>query len=261
MAFQGGPLSVLGITPSYLGKIATQTLSSGVQAGVGQVWQGAGQSFSTAAGQQLTGVLADSALNIAINTLTGQEVENIGGVLLDAGKNVLAPSITPYITGTLASQINRSIKKSLESAGPFGPILSSAATKLTRRALGGISATIDSTLFGGGDVEDVVTAAAGPSSTNYKMFPGGGGEPAADYGGSSYTLTDVVFSLQPANQGPQAFGDYSAAFDPKFGSKLPFGDLINADFSVEYPAVNSFKQSVMKGNFLGDVVRTNTGLA
>jgi hypothetical protein len=95
------------------------------------------------------------------------------------------------------------------------------------------------------------------------MFPGGGGEgeAPADYGGSSYTLTDVVFSLQPANQGPQAFGDYSAAFDPKFGTKVPFGDLINSDLGVEYPALNSLKQSVMKGSFKGDVISTNTGLA
>ena len=49
----------------------------------------------------------------------------------------------------------------------------------------------------------------------------GEGEAPADYGGSAYTLTDVTFSLQPANQGPQAFGDYSAAFDPKIGTKVP----------------------------------------
>jgi hypothetical protein len=54
-----------------------------------------------------------------------------------------------------------------------------------------------------------------------------------------------VFSLQPANQGPQAFGDFTSAFDPKIGTSLPFGDLINADFGVDYPAVNNLKKAVM----------------
>lgn len=258
MASEGGPLSVVGITPAYLSGPAKQTLSSGAQVALGQVWQGSGKSFATKVGQQLTGALTDSAVNIAVNALTGKQVENVGGILLDSGKEVLASSLTQYLTGPLASEINNSIGKSLESAGPFGPVLSSAANSLVSTALGGIGGAIGGAIPGGGGG---VGGVAGGNATNYKMFPGGGDEPPADYGGNAYTLEDVVFSIQPANQGPQTFGDAAAAFDPKIGTKLPFGDLINADFGVDYPLVNDLKESVMQGNFLGDVISTNTGLA
>lgn len=248
MAWEGGPLSTIGITPSFITGLATQTASSGVPQALGQVWQGSGQSFFGSAGQALGGALAGSAVNIALNSALGTNVVGPQGLSLNSGANILASTITPYITGNLAAGINQSINNSLKSAGAFGPILSNLGTSLVDQAFNGIA----SSLLGNTD-----------TATNYKMFPGGGGdgEAPADYGGSSYTLTDVVFSIQPANQGPQAFGDYSAAFDPKFGTSLPFGDFINADFGLEYPGVNSFKQDVMKGNFLGDVISTDTGLA
>ena len=248
MAFQGGPLSTVGITPSFITQLATQTASSGVPQALGQIWQGSGQSFFGSAGQSLGGALAGSAVNIALNSALGTDVVGPQGLSLNSGANLLASTITPYVTGAVAAGINQNINNSLKSAGPFGPILSNLGTSLVNQAFGGIA----DTLLGNTD-----------TATNYKMFPGGGGqgEAPADYGGSAYTLTDVVFSIQPANQGPQAFGDFSAAFDPKFGTSLPFGDVLNADFGVEYPGVNSFKQDVMKGNFLGDVISTDTGLA
>lgn len=246
MAFEGGPLATVGITPSFLTQLATQTASSGVPQALGQVWQGSGQSFFGSAGQALGGALAGSAVNIALNSVLGTDVVGPQGLSLNSGANILASTITPYVTSSVAAGINQNIQKSLQSAGPFGPVLSNLGTTLTNQVFNGLSNAI----FGATD-----------TATNYKMFPGGGDEPPADYGGSSYTLTDVVFSIQPANQGPQAFGDYSAAFDPKFGTTVPFGDLINSDLGVEYPALNSLKQSVMKGNFQGDVISTNTGLA
>lgn len=262
MASEGGPLSVVGITPAYLSGLAKQTLSSGAQVALGQVWQGSGKSFATKVGQQLTGALADSAVNIAVNTLTGKQVENVGGILLDSGKEVLASSLTQYLTGPLASEINNSIGKSLESAGPFGPVLSSAANSLVSTALGGIGGAISGAILGGGGGGiggGGIGGGAGGNATNYKMFPGGGGEPEADYGGVAYTLNDIVFSIQPA--APQAKLDPSLAFDPKIGTKLPFGDLINADFGVDYPLVNDMKESVIQGDFQGDVISTDTGLA
>jgi hypothetical protein len=248
MAFAGGALATVGITPSFITQLATQTASSGVPQAIGQVWQGSGQSFFGSAGQALGGALAGSAINIGLNSALGTSVVGPQGFSLNSGANILASTVTPYVTGAVAAGINQSINNSLKSAGAFGPVLSNLGTSLVNQAFGGISNAI----LGGTD-----------TATNYKMFPGGGGtgEAPADYGGSSYTLDDVVFSLQPANQGPQAFGDYSAAFDPKFGTSLPFGDVLDVDFGVEYPGINSFKQDVMKGNFLGDVISTDTGLA
>jgi hypothetical protein len=252
MAFEGGPLSVIGITPEYLTGLATQTASSGVSQALGQVWKGSGQSFSGSAGQALAGNLAGSAVNIALNSAFGTNVPGPQGLTLDSGANILASTITPYVTSSVAAGINQQIGQSLKGAGAFGPILTNVGTQLVNQAANGITNAI----FGAAN-----PGAGGGNATNYKMFPGGGDEPPADYGGSSYTLTDVVFSIQPANQGPQAFGDFSAAFDPKTSTTLPFGDLVNADFGVEYPGVNSFKSAVMQGNFQGDVISTDKGLA
>ena len=257
MAYEGGPLSTVGITPAFITGLTTQTASSGVAQAIGQVWQGSGQSFYGSAGQALGGALAGSAVNIALNSALGTQVVGPQGFSLDSGANILASTVTPYVTGTLAAGINQSINNSLKSAGPFGPILSNIGTSLVNQASQGITNAI----FG------AATPGVGGTgnATNYKMFPGGGGEgeAPADYGGSAYTLDEVVFSIQPANQGPQFFGDFSAAFDPKFGTKVPFGDLINADFAVDYPAINSFKQELMLNNRVDgvDVISTDTGLA
>jgi hypothetical protein len=202
MAFEGGALSVIGITPEFVTGLATQTGSSGVAQGLGQVWKGAGQTFYGSAGQALGGALAGSAVNIALNSALGTNVPGPQGLKLNSGANILASTITPYVTGATAAGINQQIQQSLKNAGPFGPILSNLGTGLVNQAFNGVTNAI----FG-----------ATSTATNYKMFPGGGGpgEAPADYGGSSYTLTDVVFSLQRANQGPQAFGEAQTVSLPK----------------------------------------------
>ena len=234
MAFEGGPLSTLGITPEFVNNLAQQTASTGVTQALGQIWQGSGQSFAGQAGQSLAGNLASSAVNVVINSALGSQISGPGGFPINTGGDFLASTITPFVTSAVAAGINQNIQQSLQSAGPFGTVLSGVATGLVGQVFGGIGGAI--------------SAAAGGQATNFKMFPGGGGEPPSNYGGISYTLSDVTFSLQPANQGPQAFGDLSAAFGSDIGTSLPFGDLINADFGVDYPAVNALKDGAM-GNF------------
>jgi len=208
MASTVGPLNVIGITPGFITQLATQTASSGVPQALGQVWQGSGQSFFGSAGQALAGGLAGSAINIALNSALGTNVVGPQGFSLDSGANILASTITPYVTGAVAAGINQQIEQSLQGAGAFGPILTNLGTQLVNQTFNGITDAI----FGAAN-----PGAGGGNATNYKMFPGadGIGEIPAEYGGSAYTLTDIIFSLQPANQGPQAFGDEQANTDPK----------------------------------------------
>jgi len=230
MAFQGGPLSTVGITPAYVTQLATQTGSSGVPQALGQIWQGSGQSFYGAAGQALGGALAGSAINIGLNSALGTSVVGPQGLKLNSGANILASTITPYVTSSVAAGINQSINTSLKSAGPFGPILSNLGTTLTNQVFNGFSNAI----FGATD-----------TATNYKMFPGGGGEAPADYGGSSYTLNEVVFSIQPANQGPQAFGLAQSYSLPKSITTLPFNQLSSMPLLAGSATANTLKQSAM----------------
>ena len=246
MAFEGGPLNVIGITPAFLSQLGTQTAQNGVVQGLGQVWAGAGQTFAGSAGQALAGNLAGSAVNIALNSVLGTQVSGPQGLSLTSGANLLASTITPYITGNLAAGINQSIQQSLQSAGPFGPALSILGTGLVDQAFGGITDGI----FG--------TASPG-SGENYKMFPGGGGEPPADYGGSSYTLNDVVFSIQPANQGPQAFGLDQASTFPKSITTLPFNDLATMPPLAPNATANAIKGAAMSNQVGTKAFSSNLG--
>ena len=230
MAWQGGAIPTLGITSSFLSQLGTQTAQNGTVLGLGQVWQGAGQSFFGSAGQSLAGNLAGSAVNIALNSVLGTQVPGPSGFNLTSGANLLASTITPFITSNVAAGINQSIQQSLKSAGPFGPALSIAGTGLVNQLFGGVADTI----FGG--------ASQGP---NYKMFPGGGGEPNADYGGSAYTLNDIVFSIQPANQGPQTFGLNQALNLSKSVTTLPLTQLSVVPLGAGNATVNAAKQLSM----------------
>jgi hypothetical protein len=238
MAFNGGPLSTIGITPEYLTGLATQTASSGVQQVIGQVWKGSGQSFLGSTGQALAGRLAGSAVNIALNSAFGTSVATPAGLKLDSGRNILATTVTPLVTGAVSAGINEQIQKSLKNAGPFGSTLSSLSTSLVNQATQGITNAI----FGA-----ATPGSSSSSATNFKMFPGGGGEPPADYGGSAYTLTDVVFSLKPANQGPQSEGDALVNADPATANTLANTSYSTMPSTAGNPLVNSLKTESMTG--------------
>ena len=234
MAFEGGPLNLIGISPSYLAQLGTVTAQNGTIQGLGQVWQGSGQSFFGSAGQSLVGSLAGSAVNIALNSALGTQVAGPQGLSLTSGANLLASTITPYVTSNVAAGINQSINNSLKSAGPFGPVLSQLGTGLVNQAFGGIANSI---------------LGAAVQGESFKSFPGAGDEPPADYGGSSYTLGlnggDVVFSIQPANQGPQAFGAEEALSFPKSITTLPFDQLTTMPPLAPNATANAIKNASM----------------
>jgi hypothetical protein len=249
MAFEGGPLSVLGIKPEGLVNLGTSAVSGTVSQAVGQVWQGSGQSFIGQAGQAIAGNLAGAAVNVALNSAFGTSVAGAQGLPLDSGANLLATVVTPQVTGAIAAGINQQLQQTLRDAGPFGSLLSDIGGGLVNQALNGITNSITGGAIAGGSIATVATG------ENYKMFPGGGGEGEipADYGGSSYTLTDVVFSLRRANQGPQAFGDLSYG-QPLTQTTLPWGTLNGDVFGVGSPdSVDAMKKAIGQGNFESDL--------
>lgn len=249
MAFEGGPLNVIGITPSVVTQTLQTAASTASVAGLQQVWQGAGQSFFGQAGQALTGNLAGSAVNIALNAALGSEVAGPGGFNLTSGATVLASTVTPFVTTSVAAGINQSISNSLQNAGPFAGVLSGVSTSLVNAAVGGITNAI----FGG---------AVGGFAEDYKSFPGGSdSDPDADYGGIAYTRTDVVFSIQPANAGTQTFGDQSFDYST-VATDIGLGTLNGDVFGAGSPySVDAMKSSIMEGNFEADVTGLSTGLA
>jgi len=214
MAFDYGAVPLLGVTPSFFNTTFDPVTSNYLQ----QVYQGAGQSFGGKPGQSLTGTLATSAINIGINSSFGQQISGFSGLPLTTGTNLLATSITPFISSPLAAGINQNIGNTLNSAGSFGSLLMQGGGITTALTQGVTS------IFG-----DTAGNVAG-SLWGLLAFPGGGKEPPSQYNeGVPYTLTtggsDVTFSIQPANQGPQLFGQGGALFDPKLATKIPFNQF------------------------------------
>jgi hypothetical protein len=246
MAFTGGKIDFVAIKQAGAG-LATQAASSAASQYVGKVWKGAGQSFLGSAGQALAGNLAGSAVNIAVNSVLGTSVSGPQGLSLNSGANILASTLTPYVTSSVAAGINQNIEKSLKSAGPFGPALSGLATGFVNQATQGITNAIFGAAIPGGG-----------SATNYKMFPGGGGEgeAPADYGGSAYTLEDVTFSLRRANVGPQQDGDAQTGNSPKTTTTIPANTAASSEGAAA--ASTSTGANALKQQAMGETYNFNT---
>ena len=235
MAFEGGQIGTLGITPSFITGLATTVTSNTIPTALAQVWQGSGQSFYGQAGQALVGNLASSAINVALNSAFNTQVPGPQGLNITSGANLLASTITPYVTSSVAAGINQSIQQSLMSAGPFGELLSDLGTGLTNQIFQGLTGNI---------------AGQTGFTQSYKSFAGAGNEPPADYsGGGSYTLgsngRDVVFSIQPANQGPQAFGLNQGISFPTSLTTLPFNQLSKMPLLAGSATANQLKKTSM----------------
>jgi len=233
-----GPISTLGITPSFVGTLAQQAAATATTSAINQIYQGAGASFLGSAGQTLVGNLAGSAVNIAVSSALGGQITGPRGSA-SSGLNLLASSVTPYVNSAISAGINQAIGNSLQNAGPFAGVLSGVATGLVTQVAGNLLGGV----FGG---------AAGGFSSSYKTFPGGSdNDPKADYGDRAYTLglngSDVIFSLQSANKGPQSFGLSQALSLPTSITTLPFNQLTSMSPAAGSPAINAIKESAMKG--------------
>ena len=211
--FEGGAVPLVSVTPQFLGNLATQTVGSVANAQIttltGQVFKGAGQSFLAQAGQAVVSNTANNFINVGVNPLLSQNITQASGLSLSTGQNFSASSISQSITSVLSSQLNSNLSQTLQSAGPFGPLISTLGSSLVNSLSSSILGGIGGGAGGGG-----FNGAPGTGFSS-KTFPGAGDEPEADYGGSSYTLNDIVFSIQPANQGPQSSGLQGAINDPK----------------------------------------------
>lgn len=207
----GGPLSMVGITPQFI----TSTVTSSISSSSSQLFSGVGnQLLLRQAGAAIVGNVASNVVNVGLNSVLGTQVAGASGLSLTSGANILASTITPYVTSTLAAGVNQSIQNSLKGAGPLAPVLSQIATGFVNQAANGLS-----NLLGG------ATTPGGGSDQSSKFFPGAGNEPDANYsGGNSYTLgsngPDVVFAIRPANEGP-AVSASSGGGSPTVPTSLP----------------------------------------
>ena len=115
--------------------------------------------------------------------------------------------------------------------------------------LAGAGAGVGSLLAGlGSGLGGLLGGMGGGGGANNKIWPGGGGNGPSDYGGFMHNLgqngPDVVFSIIPANNGPQTAGLDSALSNPVVGTELPLKSYTtNVPNSAipGYSAVSDFK--------------------
>lgn len=239
MAYPGGPLSLVGITPQLVSNIVTTSVSSGVVQSANQLLRGVGNQSLAQAGSAVLG----NVVNVGLNSVLGTQVAGSSGLSLTTGANVLASTITPFVTSGLAQGINQSIQNSLKGAGPLGSILSEIGTGLVNQGLNGLTNLITGATTPG--------SGAGGSQAS-KFFPGAGEEPPANYsGGNSYTLgsngPDVVIAIRPANSGPLQSAAAEAVNNPSVPTTQPLTQTANPA-TVQAPAVNTLKKAVMLGS-------------
>lgn len=235
MANPGGPLSLIGITPQFVSNVVTTS----VGASTNQLFRGVVNQSLAQAGSAVIGNVASNVVNVGINSLLGTQVSGASGLSLNTGANILASTITPFVTGGLAQGINQSIQNSLKGAGPLGSVLAQIGTGFVNQGLNGITNLITGATTPG--------SGAGGSQAS-KFFPGAGGEPEAQYnGGGSYTLgsngPDVVISIRPANEGPQT-SDFSSFFNPKTPVTQALTSVTNPG-NIQNTVVNQIKKTAM----------------
>ena len=261
MAFEGGKIPLIGLTPSQL---AYQVGA----AGISQLPTGSGPFAGLAAGG------ANILLNVALPQNTGEQVAGQSGADLSSGQNILQTQLQPLLSSTLSSVVNTQISNSLASAGPFGALGASLAQAAAGSIINSATNAVFGSLFGGGsrsgeqdplssllddngdlaalDDElaffggDLSPAGAGSATTGTRSFPGAGAEPAASYGGSTFGLgsggPDVIFSIQSAsNSTPQSAGVAQVVQGAATGVTVPTTTPTNAAPVVNTP-VNKVKE-------------------
>jgi len=237
MAFEGGSIPLVAVSPQFTGNTTATQFNSvtpnQVTSLVNQVYQGAGQSFLAGQGQAVVTSSTLNFVNVGVSQEINQEVEKVSGLNLGTGQNYLASALSTQVTSYLSTLINASIYNSLRSAGQFGPELSSIGTSLISEGFNIILGGLGFGIFNRG--------------FSTLTFPGAGDEPPADYsGGNSYTLQDIVFSLQPANQGPQSSGLQNAINDPKFSTTLSFNEFSSVFYLPNYTGIDFDTQQFAK---------------
>ena len=233
MSWEGGEVPMVSATIAPGVGQTAQTAPAGTHQQqnrntvLNQIFQGAGKSFAAAAGQAVVLQGGNTAINVAVSKAASKAISSIGsGFDLTKGFNIAASSLTSSITGLASASLNQAISKSLASAGPFGPLLTTVATGLANNLVD----TLGGLLPGGGGGDNPLAA----KGVNYKSFPGAGqNETPADYGGGgSYTLGlnggDVVFSIRPAGSGAQSTG-LALGEDPKAPTTLPTDQKTGVD--------------------------------
>jgi hypothetical protein len=212
-------------------------------------------------------------VNVGLSQNLGSNLSKQSGINLAGGQNVLKTQLTPLISAKLSNQLSKSVEKTAGSVGSLNKALPSSSFLGGGKQMSGGGFGIGSILGGGGSSGGSgggiggflsglgggggggLLGGMGGGGGGNKVWPGGGGSGPSNYGGFMHNLgpngSDVVFSIVPANNGPQTQGLNSAISNPTTATTLPTNNFTNQVPSTASPAfkdISDTKFGVMTGS-------------
>jgi hypothetical protein len=191
---------------------------------VNTIVAGAGNNISSGLANQLT-----SNIQFSVSKVLANSVQDVSGYALDAGQNYLLSQLGNALPSGTNNQLANAVVTQVASVGLNAA--KSFASKTISNVLSGQS------LFSGlGPAANTALGLGGGGAGGAGGFIGlnADGLPDADYGDNRFTTQDIVFSIVPANAGPQTQSqpqssptiDWTQGFNADFDNKLPgLGDL------------------------------------
>jgi hypothetical protein len=208
---------------------------------VDSVIAGLGNNASTS----IQNIGSGQTASFAINSVLGGVVQDTTGYYLNEGQN--------YLLSQLGSTLGNSAQSALVNA-----VTTQIATAGINQAIKFVNQVIPNPFLGGGT--NVTTAGLGsqaaratisiPDSIASKLED-------ADYGGSTYTLDDITFTLVPANAGAQTAQPPQTAplvdINTAFSSNANFApkalDALKGQTAYTFPAAGAVTNSFGSGDF------------
>jgi hypothetical protein len=246
------------------GKIPlTAVAVSGITAGVTAGVQSGNTNAAVNAAVSSVATSLVGYVNVGLSQALGSAVSSQSGLSLTDGKNLLKTQLTSLVSSTLSNQLSGTINKTLGSIG--GPLASIAAPVANKLATGAVNYAVGALTGKGSSLKNSIAGAFGGgggglggniiNDVSTKIWPGAGGEGEADYGGFAHNLgpngPDVVFSIVPANNGPQTQGTDKAQNTPTVPTTLPKNNFTVVPPSASVPGaavVKEFKIAAMTRN-------------
>jgi hypothetical protein len=179
----------------------------------------------------IQGIGSGQNASFSINSILGNTIQSTSGYALNQGQN--------YLLSQISSGLGNSQNNAIVNA-----IATQVATAGVNQAIGFISQAIPNPFLGPSSVTTAGLGAQAARSTISIPDSVASQLEQADYGGSTYTLEDIVFTLVPANAGAQTqqppqtapTTSWDVGFDPKAAASIPAVDGLKGAAALAGPA-------------------------
>jgi hypothetical protein len=184
-------------------------------------------SVGSSVSETVQSAVSGKQASFSINSVLGGAVQASSGYALNAGQNYILNQLGSSLGNTQFGELSTSIVTQVAAAGL------SQATSF-------ISQALPNPFIGGGSSNVTTAGLATIASKSSISIPDSVVSTLedADYGGITYTVQDITFTLTPAEAGAQA------QQPPQTGPKIPLDVAFNPNVDLSNSAIKAFKGNV-----------------